>query len=163
MCNLGLGCLGCFAQLLLPKCIPLSVWLLWFVFPLSTTHFVELMGFVAAQILQHNLERFLWRLSHSVCQLSDNADQVLSTPPALCVCLNKCWCCVHQWTSMCCAVFGISQLSGYSFLAAEVMPSRIQLGAPGAHVQDPGWGGGLYNPGSPCCLPFTCPECCRVK
>lgn len=101
MCNLGLGCLGCFAQLLLPKCIPLSVWLPWFVFPLSTTHFVELMGFVAAQILQHNLERFLRRLSHSVCQLSDNADQVLSTPPALCVCLHKCWCCVHQWTSMC--------------------------------------------------------------
>lgn len=161
MCNLGLGCLGCFAQLLLPKCIPLSVWLPWFVFPLSTTHFVELMGFVAAQVLQHNLERFLRRLSHSVCQLSDNADQVLSTPPALCVCLSKCWCCVHQWTSMCCVrhfpTFWLFLLGCRS----DAKPNPAECS--GSPCPGPGRGGGLYNPGSPCCLPFTRPECCRVK
>lgn len=75
-----------------------------------------------------------------MCQLSDNAAQVLSTSPALCPCLVN----VNALptSGQVCALFGISQISGYSFLAVEVMLSQIQLGAPGVHVQDLGGGGG---------------------
>lgn len=90
------------------------------------------------------------------------ADQVLSILPALCACLSKCWCCVHQWTSMCRVQHFPTFWLFLPGCRSDTKPNPA--GCSRSPCPGPSGGSGsLYNPGSPCCLLFTLPECCPVK